>query len=320
MLLAFLAFLQEHGTKAAEGAKEVATQGGAEHGAAAAEHAGGHGGEHIPWIVEQVNHLFGSTVFALQEKIMPPIYSLFGAHWPGEGMTADQYMAAGNYPIPTQIVMFLIVIFIAVVVLTILRGKLSTNSPSSKQQTFEVGVEAIRNMLIDLIGPKGIKHFPVIATFALLIFLSNFIGFIPGLISPTANLNVTLALALTSFLYYNIIGIKENGIVGYLKHFMGPVAILAPLMFLIEIVSHLARILSLSLRLFGNIYGEEQVSGVIAGLAPWGVPILLLPLALLATFLQTFIFIVLSMLYIAEMSHHEDDHGHGGHGEAAHAH
>lgn len=317
MLLAFLAFLQEHGAKAAEGA--------AEHGAAAAgaEHAGGHGGEHVPWLVEQVNHLFGSAAFALEEKIMPPIYSLLGSHWPGEGMTAEQYMAAGNLPIPTQIVMFLIVVFIAVVVLTILRGKLSTDAPTTKQQTFEVGVEAIRDMLTDLIGPKGLKHFPVIATFALLIFLSNFIGFIPGLISPTANLNVTLALALTSFLYYNAIGIKENGLVGYLKHFMGPVALLYPLMFLIEIVSHLARILSLSLRLFGNIYGEEQVSGVIASLAPVGVPILLLPLALLATFLQTFIFIVLSMLYIAEMSHHEEDHGHGGHGghgEAAHAH
>ncbi len=306
MLLAFLAFLQEHGTKAAEHMKETAGK--------AAEHGGGH---HTPWIVEQANHLFGSAVFALQQQIMPPIYSLLGKHWPGEGMTAEQYMAAGNLPIPTQIVMFLIVVFIAVVVLTILRGKLSTDSPTGKQQTLEVGVEAIRNMLIDLIGPKGIKHFPVIATFALLIFLSNLIGFVPGLISPTANLNVTLALALTSFLYYNMIGIKENGIVGYLKHFMGPVAILAPLMFLIEIVSHLARILSLSLRLFGNIYGEEQVSGVIAGLAPWVVPVLLMPLALLATFLQTFIFIVLSMLYIAEMSHHEEDHGHG---EAAHAH
>ena len=168
MLLAFLAFLQEHGTKAAEGAQEVA-----EHGAA----AGGHGGEHVPWLVEQVNHLFGSAAFALEEKLMPPLYNLFGAHWPGAGMTAEQYMAAGNLPIPTQIVMFLIVIFIAVVVLTILRGKLSADSPTGKQQTLEVGVEAIRNMLIDLIGPHGIKHFPVIATFALLIFLSNLIGF-----------------------------------------------------------------------------------------------------------------------------------------------
>ncbi|HEX4948581.1 MAG TPA: F0F1 ATP synthase subunit A [Blastocatellia bacterium] len=306
MLLALFAFLQEHAPKAAEHAAEGAKKAG--------EHGGGH---HTPWIVEQVNHILGPAVFSIQHVIMPPIYSLFGAHWPGEGMTAEQYMASGQLPIPTQAVMFSIVIIFTVVILTILRGKLSTDSPTTKQQTFEVGVEALRDMLKDLIGPKGMKHFPVIATFALLILISNLMGFIPGLISATANLNVTLALAITSFLYYNYIGIKENGLIGYLKHFMGPVALLAPLMFLIELVSHFARILSLSLRLFGNIYGEEQVSGVISGLVPWGVPILLMPLALLASFLQTFIFVVLSMLYIAEMTHHEDDHGHG---EAAHAH
>ncbi len=313
MSLAFFAFLQEHAPKAAEHGAEGAKKAG-EHGAAAAAHGGGH---HTPWIVEQINHAFGSTMFAIQQNIMPPIYGLFGKHWPGEGMTAEQYMASGQLPIPTQAVMFSIVILFTVVILTFLRGKLSSDAPTTKQQTFEVGVEALRDMLKDLIGPKGLQHFPVIATFALLILISNLMGFIPGLISATANLNITLALAITSFLYYNYIGIKENGIIGYLKHFMGPVALLAPLMFLIELVSHFARILSLSLRLFGNIYGEEQVGGVISGLAPWGVPILLMPLALLASFLQTFIFIVLSMLYIAEMTHHEDEHGHG---EAAHAH
>jgi F-type H+-transporting ATPase subunit a len=306
MLLAFFAFLQEHGAKAAEHAAAGAKK--------ADEHGGGH---HTPWIVEQINHWFGSAVFAWQTQLMPPIYSLFGKHWPGEGMTAEQYMASGQLPIPTQAVMFSLVILFTVVILTILRGKLSTDSPTTKQQTLEVGVEAIRNLLTDLVGPKGLQHFPVIATFGLLILVSNLMGFIPGLISATANLNVTLALAITSFLYYNYIGIKENGIVGYLKHFMGPVALLAPLMFLIELVSHFARILSLSLRLFGNIYGEEQVSGVISGLVPWVVPILLMPLALLASVLQTFIFIVLSMLYLGEMTHHEDEHGHG---EAAAAH
>ena len=306
MFLAFLAFLQEHAPKAAE------------HAAAGAKKADDHGGgHHTPWIVEQINHMFGSTMFAIQQNIMPPIYGLFGKHWPGEGMTAKQYMASGQLPIPTQAVMFSIVILFTVVILTFLRGKLSSDAPTTKQQTFEVGVEALRDMLKDLIGPKGLQHFPVIATFALLILVSNLMGFVPGLISATANLNITLALAITSFLYYNYIGIKENGIVGYLKHFMGPVAWLAPLIFAIEIISHLARILSLSMRLFGNIYGEEQVSGVISGLAPWGVPILLMPLALLASVLQTFIFIVLSMIYIGEMTHHEEEHGHG---EAAHAH
>lgn len=300
--MTFLAFIQEHAAAAAE------------HGAEAA----GHGEHHTPAIVEWLNHTLGAAVFDLQAQIMPPIYSLFGAHWPGEGQTFEQYLAAGQYPIPAHVVMFLIAVFVSVVVLYFLRGKLSTEAPTTRQQTFEVGVETVRSLLAELVGPHGLKHFPVIATFATLILISNMLGMVPGLLPPTANLNVTLALALTSFLYYNYVGIRENGLFGHLKHFAGPIPALAVLMFPIEIISNLARILSLSLRLFGNIYGEEQVSGVIGGLLPWLVPIAMYPLSVLAVFLQTFIFIVLSMIYIGEVSH-GDDH-HSGHGEPAAAH
>lgn len=308
-----LAFLQEHGTKAAAAAGQEATSAG-QHAAA----AGGHSGEHVPAIVEWVNHTFGSAIFSLQQQIMPPIYNLFGAHWPGQGKSFEQYVAEGHLPIPTHVVMFLIAVVIAVVVLRLLRGKLSTEAPTTRQQTFEVGVETVRSLLADLAGPNGAAHFPVIATFATLILISNLMGMIPGLISPTANLNVTLALGLTSFLYYNWVGIKENGFIGHIKHFMGPMPAIAFLMFPIELISHSARILSLSLRLFGNIFGEEQVSGVIGSLLPWIVPMFLYPLSLLAAFLQTFIFITLSMIYIGEVSHHGDDHGegHGAHGHA----
>ena len=229
---------------------------------------------------------------------------------PGEGKTYDQYIASGELPIPTQIVMFSVVVLVAVVVLWVLRGKLSTESPTNRQQSFEVGVEAIRGFLADLVGPGGIKHFPVVMTFAILIFLSNLLGMLPDMISPTANFNVTLALAITSFGYYNWIGIKENGLWGHIKHFAGPIWWLIPLMFPIEIISNMARILSLSIRLFGNIYGEEQVSGAVAGIVPWGVPALLMPLGLLTAFLQTFIFVLLSMVYLGEVSHH-DGHEHG---------
>ncbi|MBS1791153.1 MAG: F0F1 ATP synthase subunit A [Acidobacteria bacterium] len=318
-----LNIFQEHGEKAAEGA--AAAQPGVE----AAGHAAGHGGgHHVPWLVEQVNHLLGPTVFEIQKTIMPPIYStlkIFGPHWPGEGKTYEQYIASGELPIPTQIVMFAIVVFVAVVVLWILRGKLSTEAPTSRQQTFEVAVEAVRGFLADLVGPGAMKHFPVVMTFAILILLSNLLGMIPDMISPTANFNVTLALAITSFLYYNYIGIRNNGVLGHLKHFLGPVPWLAFLMFPIEIVSNLARILSLSIRLFGNIYGEEQVSGAISGMVQWGLPILLMPLGLLTFILQTFIFILLSMVYLGEVSHH-DGHEHSAevlgavqsHGHAAH--
>ena len=216
--------------------------------------------------------------------------------------------------------MFSVVVIVAVVVLRILRGKLSTESPTSRQQTFEVAVEAIRSFLADLVGPRGLKHFPVVMTFATLILLSNLLGMLPDMISPTANFNVTLALAITSFGYYNWIGIKENGLWGHIKHFAGPIWWLIPLMFPIEVISNLARILSLSIRLFGNIYGEEQVSGAVAGMVQWGLPVLLMPLGLLTAFLQTFIFVLLSMVYLGEVSHHDDHHGdaHGHEPAAAH--
>ncbi|MBL8171620.1 MAG: F0F1 ATP synthase subunit A [Acidobacteria bacterium] len=327
-----LNLLQEHGKEAAEHGAAAAQHGeaagqaahGAEaaghaaaaHGAEAAGHAAEHA-EHVPFIVEKINDLLGHTVFDLQAQIMPPIYSalkIFGPHWPGEGMTYEAYRAAGNLPIPTHIVGFLIVVFVAVVVLTFLRGKLSAENPTTRQQSFEVGIEAIRGFLVDLVGPNGMKHFPVVATFAVLILLSNLSGLLPDFVAPTANFNVTLALALTSFLYYNYVGIRENGILGHFKHLLGPVAWLAPLMFPIEIISNLARILSLSIRLFGNIYGEEQVSGSIANMVSYVVPALLMPLGLLTSLLQTFIFIVLSMLYIGEVSHHSDEHHGEGHG------
>jgi F-type H+-transporting ATPase subunit a len=138
---------------------------------------------------------------------------------------------------------------------------------------------------------------------------------LPDMVAPTANFNMTLALALTSFIYYNYVGIRENGLFGHLKHFAGPVPsiFIMVIMFPIEIISNLARILSLSMRLFGNIYGEEQVSGAISAMVQWVVPVLLMPLGLLTSVLQTFIFIVLSMIYLGEVSHHSSEHHAGEH-------
>lgn len=298
------------------------------HGQAATEHAAPHAAshaEHVPIIVEKLNEWFGPAVFEMQKAIMPPIYSalkIFGPHWPGEGLSYDQYRTAGELPIPTHVVMFLFVVLIAVVVLTFLRGKLSAESPNKRQQTFEVGVEAVRGLLSDLVGPGGMKYFPVVATFGVLILISNLTGMLPDLVAPTANFNMTLALALTSFFYYNYVGIRENGLGGHLKHFGGPIPniFIMLLMFPIELVSNLARIMSLSMRLFGNIYGEEQVSGAISAMVQWVVPALLMPLGLLTSVLQTFIFMVLSMVYLGEVSHHSEDHGDHGQAAAAAAH
>lgn len=313
-----LSLLQEHGQEAAGHA--AAAGEAVQHGAEGAAHAAAAHAEHVPIIVEKLNEWVGPAIFEMQKAIMPPIYNalkIFGDHWPGEGLSYDQYRAQGFLPLPTHVVMFLFVVLVAVVILYILRGKLSTESPSTRQQTFEVGVEAVRGLLSDLVGPGGMKHFPVVATFGLLILISNLTGMLPDMVAPTASFNMTLALALSSFLYYNFVGIRENGLFGHLKHFAGPVLWLAPLMFPIEIVSNLARIMSLSMRLFGNIYGEEQVSGAISNMVQWVVPALLMPLGLLTSVLQTFIFIVLSMVYLGEVSHHSEDHGEH---DAAHGH
>jgi F-type H+-transporting ATPase subunit a len=301
-----LNLLQGHGQEAGH-----AAQPGGAAGHAAAAHA-----EHVPIIVEKLNQWIGEPVFNIQKVIMPPIYNalkIFGPQWPGEDMTYEQYRAANYLPIPTHVVMFLFVMLVAVVVLTILRGKLSAESPNTRQQTFEVGVEAIRGLLGDLVGPGGMKHFPVVATFGVLILLSNLTGMLPDMVAPTANFNVTLALAISSFLYYNYVGIRENGLLGHIKHFGGPVPSIFIMLFLfpIEIISNLARIMSLSVRLFGNIFGEEQLSGAISSLAQWILPVVLMPLGLLTAVIQTFIFVLLSMVYLGEVSHHSEE-SHGG--------
>src|SRR5262245_12391481 len=308
-----LNLLQEHAQQAAGHVAQPAEAAGH----AAAAHA-----EHVPIIVEKLNQWIGEPIFEIQKVIMPPIYSalkIFGPQWPGEGKTFEEYVDAGYLPIPTHVVMFLFVVLVAVVVLKILRGKLSVESPNKRQQTFEVGVEALRGLLNDLVGPGGMKHFPVVATFGILILLSNLTGMLPDMVAPTANFNVTLALAITSFLYYNYVGIRENGLMGHLKHFGGPVPSIAVMfiLFPIEIISNLARIMSLSVRLFGNIFGEEQLSGAIASIAQWILPALLMPLGLLTSVIQAFIFIVLSMVYLGEVSHHsEEDHGGRAHDHA----
>src|SRR5215475_276181 len=210
-----LNLLQEHGEVGAHAAQAVE----------AAGHAAAHG-EHVPFIVEKLNDWIGEPVFNIQKAIMPPIYhalKIFGPQWPGEGKTFHEYINAGYLPIPTHVVMFLFVALISVLVLWFLRRELSVESPTNRQQTFEVGAEMIRGLLNDLVGPGGMTHFPVVATFGLLILLSNLTGMLPDMVAPTANFNVTLALAIASFLYYNYVGIRENGLIGYVKHFGGPV-------------------------------------------------------------------------------------------------
>ncbi|MBT0651863.1 F0F1 ATP synthase subunit A [Geomobilimonas luticola] len=169
--------------------------------------------------------------------------------------------------------------------------------PSGLQNFMEVIVGGIENMVVETMGEKGKPYFPLIATIALFVLVSNLIGLIPGFYPPTANLNTTAACAIIVFLSTHIVGVKEHGL-HYLKHFMGPIWWLAPIMFFIEVIGHLSRPISLSLRLFGNMNGHELVLMIFFGLVPFLVPLPMMVMGVLVSFIQAFVFMLLAMIYI----------------------
>jgi F-type H+-transporting ATPase subunit a len=176
--------------------------------------------------------------------------------------------------------------------------------PSRLQNVAEAILEAIGSFQESIMGPHGRPLFPFMATLIVFVFVCNFNGLIPGSSSPTANLNTTLALALSIFLTTHVLGVKTHGL-RYVKHFVGPVPFLAPLMIPLEIVSHLARVLSLSLRLFGNIMGEDLVIAVLFMLGgAFFLPLPMMFLGLFTGFLQAFVMTILAMMYIGEAIEH----------------
>lgn len=284
---------------------EEAAHNGAEHAKEAVHEA--------PIVVQLVNHWFGEAALRFELKYTKPLWDKFLAKF---GTTAES--AFGPYTadnaIPWYTVMFFIACLLSVAIIWILKGRLSSDEPGHGQQTLEVGVLAVRSMIEDIIGHHGLKYFPVVMSFAVLILVSNLMGLFPLFMSPTAATSVTFALGLSSFLYYNYIGISENGLFRHLKHFAGPIWWIAPLIFPIELISNFIRPFSLGIRLFGNLFADEKVLETVSHLAPpvtWFAPILLFPLSVFVAFVQTFVFILLSQLYLSEVSHgsHEDHHG-----------
>jgi F-type H+-transporting ATPase subunit a len=237
--------------------------------------------------------------------------------------------------IPDQVLYMWIVMGILLVVAVVATRRLQL-VPRGSQNFMEVVLEQFVNELDETIGHGGRRYLPLVATLGLFILASNLMGLVPGLIAPTANLNTTAACALIVFFTYHWIGVRKQGFVPYLKHFAGPVpTAIKPLMFVIEIISHCARPLSLSLRLFGNMMAGHillaifffmmgfdgmlgwalsgSLGGIVVG-APAAIIMVvfvvgfLLPLKILVAFIQTFIFCKLAMLYIAaaveEAEHH----------------
>jgi F-type H+-transporting ATPase subunit a len=231
----------------------------------------------------------------------PPVHSL------SPGAAAFWFPDGPSAWIPDPALMGILVLLLFAVVFPLAARKYNKDNPGGVQNFLEMLVGGIGGLLDDVIGHGAEKKYLwMIGSFAVFIGVSNLFGMFFFLTPPTGALSTTLALAVVSFFYFNWQGLKANGPVGYLKHFMGPVWWLAPLFFVIEIIGNFARILSLSLRLFMNISGEHTVTGFFASLAPIVVPWPLMILGLFTAFLQAFIFITLTAVYINLLTAHEE--------------
>lgn len=176
--------------------------------------------------------------------------------------------------------------------------------PSGGQNLFEIIIGGFEDFMLDVMGHEGKPYFPLIGTLFLYILAMNWIGLIPGMGSPTADINTPLSMALVVFVVTHVVGVKHHG-AKYIKHFMGPVSWLAPLIFPIELVSHLSRVLSLTFRLFGNVLGEDLVLAILMMLAgAFFAPLPMMFLAIFTSFVQAFIFSLLTMLYISGSIEH----------------
>ena len=205
--------------------------------------------------------------------------------------------------LPDQGVVAWFIALSCLLIFPLLSRRFSVDNPGNAQHLLEIGMESVNAMLDSFIGKHGRDYFPVMGGFAFFILACNLITNVPGFQPPTAHLNGTVALALMSFLYYNYVGIKTNG-ARYLQQFIGDPVWLAPLMIPIELLSHISRPLSLSVRLFGNIFGEHTLASVFFLLLPLGLPVVFAPLGIFVSFMQAFVFTMLSMIYIAGALEH----------------
>ena len=199
----------------------------------------------------------------------------------------------------------LLVVFVFVVVFAYLRPRLSTDRPSCIQHVFEIVYGFLREQSEDVVGHDGKKYLHFFGTIFFFILFCNLLGLVPTFESPTMFTPVPLGCALAVFIYYNFVGLQAVGAWGYAKHFMGPVWWLSFLMIPIEFFSHLGRLLSLTARLYANMFAGEQVTMVFMSLIPLGVPVIFMGLHVFVAFLQAFVFILLTMSYVSGAVAHD---------------
>jgi len=231
------------------------------------------------WFTEILNRYFGGAVSSAMNALhVAPAYP--------------------NAPINNFVAMEILVVGILFVFFVLVRSRLSVESPGALQHAMEGVYGFIDNQSHEIIEHDYKRFTPYLIALGLFILVANLIGLIPGFVSPTATPTVPLGFAVVTFLYYHYHGIRKHK-QHYIKQFLGPVWAMAPLMFVIEIVSHFARVLSLTVRLYANIFAGDMVTLAFFSLIPIGVPIIFLLLHLGVSLVQTFIFVVLATVYLA---------------------
>lgn len=244
-------------------------------------------------LTQFLNHYFG----ALAARLL----SALGAH-PVAAGEKSQYLFTYNpvAPITNFFAMEILVVCILLVLFLLARMRMSVDRPGTMQHFFEVMEEFVSQQSQDIIPAHGTEKFtPFLLALGLFILLCNLLGLIPGFVSPTSTPSVPLGLAIITWVYYHFHGIKKQGALTYAKHFMGPVWWLAPLMIPIEIIGHFARMMSLTIRLYANIYAGDLVTLAFFSLIPIGIPIIFLGLHLFVSLLQAYIFVLLATVYLA---------------------
>jgi F-type H+-transporting ATPase subunit a len=236
--------------------------------------------EHELWFTAILNKALGGSVTILLTKLgLPP--------------------ADPAHPIPNYIAMEVLVILVILVAAVVLRRRLSVEKPGVFQQAMEMVVEFTRDMNQEIIGHGSERYTAMVGTLGVFILLCNVLGLVPTLQTPTANIQVTLGCAVAAFVYYNFEGFREQGIFGYLKHLCGPIMLMAIIMFPIEVIGNLGRLLSLSVRLYANMFVGDILETVFTSLVPIAVPAVFMALHLFVSALQAYIFMLLPAIYIS---------------------
>jgi F-type H+-transporting ATPase subunit a len=231
------------------------------------------------WFTKILNHLFAGPATALLQAL--------GIH--------PKYPAQ---PIPNSFAMEFLVFGFLLILFFLVRSRLSVDNPRGLQHIFESVEGFVQGQSAEIIGHHSESYTPFLATLCFFILFCNLIGVIPGFESPTAVPVVPLGCAICAFVYYQFQGFRHAGI-GYLKHFAGPMPALAPLMIPIELISHLARVLSLTIRLYANMFAGDMVTFVFFSLIPIGIPVAFLGLHIGVSLLQTYIFVLLTTVYVS---------------------